>query len=294
MTSGLLCFSPRYLAKLPISTSLGRMIDGEAFLFPAESPSIFGESLMCKIFFTTMVLALAFGGVARADEQAAATAILNEAITAHGGEAALAKFVGMFYKAKGTSGEGDIKVPLSYEWYFQGYDQMRTVSFDENNKIDEIEVVNGKEGWVKDGEQATENMSKELIDSRRELIYVNWVTMFVPLKAEGFRLSPLEETSVAGRKAVGILVSHDKHDAVKLYFDKETHLLVKYQRKYKSVEADKVVDEECVYSDYRDVQELKQPFKFETWWDGVKVSELSIVDMKLYEKPMDEKLFTKP
>jgi hypothetical protein len=161
-----------------------------------KSGSIFGGSLMCKIFFMTMVLAVAFAGEVRADDQTEATAILNEAITAHGGEAALGKFVGMFYKAKGMAYEGDNKVPLSYEWSFQGNEAMRTVTFDENNKISEVEVVNGNEGWVKDGDQATENLSKEQLKSRRELIYVNWATMFVPLKSEGIRLALQNEKRV--------------------------------------------------------------------------------------------------
>ena len=57
--------------------------------------------------------------------------------------------------------------------------------------------------------------------------------MFVLLLAKGFRLSLAGEADVAGRKAVGILVSHDKHSPVTLYFDKETHLLAKYGRKFK-------------------------------------------------------------
>ena len=47
-------------------------------------------------------------------------------------------------------------------------------------------------------------------------------------------------------------------------------------------------------SDYRNVQETKQAFKVEVFWDGVKVSDLLISEMKLHEKPLDEKLFSKP
>ncbi len=254
------------------------------------------QSKFIGVLILSVIVLITFElcGFATADDQADATAILNEAIAAHGGEATLGKFVGMSSKAKGTGYEGDKKVALSYEWSLQGTDKMRTVSFDENNKIDEVEVVNGEKGWVKDDDQATEELSKEQIESRGETIYVSWATMFVPLKAEGIRLSCLAETSVDGRKAVGILVSHEKHNTLKLYFDKETHLLVKYQRKFKNVEVGKEFDEESVFSDYRNVQETKQPFKVVTSWDGVKISDLLISDMKLYEKPMDEKLFTKP
>ena len=42
---------------------------------------------MCKMLFEAMVLAVALSAVAKADEQADAKAILNQAIEAHGGEA---------------------------------------------------------------------------------------------------------------------------------------------------------------------------------------------------------------
>jgi hypothetical protein len=47
-------------------------------------------------------------------------------------------------------------------------------------------------------------------------------------------------------------------------------------------------------SDYRTVQDMQQPYKVQTRWDGVKVSDLEVQEIKLYEKPLDEKLFAKP
>jgi hypothetical protein len=79
-----------------------------------------------------------------------------------------------------------------------------------------------------------------------------------------------------------------------LYFDKETHLLVKHQRNFKNVEAGKDFVEDSLFSDYRTVQVTKQPFTAETSWDGQKISNLSITKMKLYEGPLDETLFSKP
>jgi len=137
------------------------------------------------------------------------------------------------------------------------------------------------------------------VNSRQELIYLSWATMLVPLKGTGFRLSPLGETSVGGRKAVGVLVTHEKHSPLKMYFDAETHLPVNYQRKFKNVEYENVaigneVSEECVFSDYRNVQETRQYFRVVTFWDGMKVIDLTISEQKFYEKPLDDKLFTKP
>jgi len=249
---------------------------------------------MYKLLFGAAFLAIATGRVVTADDQADARAIVDEAIKASGGEAALGKFVAAYFKVKGTGFDADQKIPVSFEWFMQGKDKLRTLLYDDQNKLTEIEVVNGKEGWVKDDNQTTERLSDEQVAARQELVYVTWATTFVPLKDQEFRLSLLEDTSVAGRKAVGILVTHDKHAPLKVYFDAETHLMVKYQHKIKNAEVGKEFDEECVYSDYRPVQEMKQPFRVVTFWDGVKMTDLTVAEQKYYEKPLDEKLFVKP
>jgi hypothetical protein len=249
---------------------------------------------MRKMYFEAAMLGLALTAVAIADDPVDPNVVLDSAIEAHGGESALNKFVGMYFEAKGTEYEGDNKSPVRYKWYIVGNDKMRTEVFKDGDKLTEVEVVNGKDGWVKDADGPTEDLVNEQLDSRREVIYASWVTTLTPLKAKGFHLSFLGDTPVAGSKAVGILVSHDGHDAIKLYFDKDTHLLVKYQRKFKNVEAGKDIIEESVYSDYRKVQQTMQPFKVETSWDGVRLQDLTAVEMKMYDNPPDDKLFSKP
>ena len=249
---------------------------------------------MCMTFFGTVVLAISLVGVASADEQADAKAILDAGIKAQGGEALMSKFTAVHSKTKGNWHDGDKKTPVSYECFYDGSDKSRLLTFDEDNKLTSIEVANGKEGWEKDGDQETETLSGEKLESLRENNYVNWVMMLFPLGAKEFHLSILDEIEVGGRKAVGILVKHEKHDPVRLYFDKETHLFVKLQRKYKNVDDGKVYDVECIVSDYRSVQDTKQPFKMEILWDKETVFDVVMTELKLYEKPLDEKLFVKP
>ena len=115
-----------------------------------------------------ITLSLPLINAARADDAADARAILDEAIKAHGGEAALGKFVAMYYKVKGTEFDGDMKTPLSFEWFFQGDDKETTISYDENDKVTDVEVVNGKEGWTKDASRVTEPMAKEQVEFLQE------------------------------------------------------------------------------------------------------------------------------
>ena len=249
---------------------------------------------MRSAFCVMAVLAAALSVVAIADDQSAARAVIDASIEAQGGEAVCKQIVATYYDGKGFGYQGDAKTPIHNQWYFQKDEEMRWLSLNQDGKIEELEVVHGKDGWVKDGDQATEEMSKDQLKSHQDLLYANWEMMLVPLKSQEFRLSLLDEINVNGRKAVGVLVSHDGHDPLKLYFDKENHLLVKYERKYKNVDEGKVIVEETTLWDYRDVQKTKQPFKFEVFWDGAKVEDLSASAIKLYEQPLDEKLFSKP
>ncbi|HEV2969138.1 MAG TPA: hypothetical protein VGY55_04050 [Pirellulales bacterium] len=249
---------------------------------------------MRKLFFGAFVLAVSLARVARADDQADAKAILDDGIKAHGGESELLKLTRLHCKSKGTWYDGDKQTPCSYETYFDGSDKGRIMSFDEDNKLRRIEVFNGKDVWEKDDDQETETLSGERLKDRQELMYDNWATQLFPLKAEDFHLSILDETEVDGRKAVGILVKHERHEPLKLYFDKETHLLVKVQGKFKNLDDGKEHDEEAVYSDYRDVQETKQPFRCKTFSDKKADTDLHLTEMTPYDKPLDEKLFLKP
>jgi hypothetical protein len=148
--------------------------------------------------------------------------------------------------------------------------------------------------WEKDEDQKTEKLSGERLKDRLEFIYVCWATQLFPLKAQEFHLSLVDEIEVGGRKAVGILVKHEQHDPLKLYFDKESHLLVKVQGKYKNPDDGKEYDQECVYSDYRNVQDTKQPFRCKSFLDKKEDTDLLVTEMQPYDKLLDEKLFSKP
>jgi hypothetical protein len=249
---------------------------------------------MCKIILSAGAMGFLLCGLAKADDQANAIVILDEGIKAQGGEATLSKFTANHTKFKGAWYGGGTKSPLHCESFADGSDKGRTVTLSEDNKMSQVEVINGTDGWTKDGDQDTKKLSGKQLDSRREFQYVIWATTLVPLKAREFHLSVLDETDVGGRRAVPILVKHPKHDPLKLYFDKQTRLFVKYQRRFKNPTDGKEYDEECVVSDYRTVQETRQAFKFEIFWDKAKVADFVATDIRLYDTPLDEKLFEKP
>jgi hypothetical protein len=259
---------------------------------------------MRELFLALLAPVVLIGSFARADdkpaadkakaEQAKARAILEASIKAHGGEAALGKFVAAYGKMAANDFVDDKKIPHTMELYIEGCDKMRLVTCDGNDKKPKsIEVVNAQECWYKEGNKPPEDMSVQL-QAERESVYMNWVTMLVPLLKPDFRLTPLKEITVAGRKAEGILIAHPEHRPLKFYFDKETHLLVKCMRFLKKSESEHEGTEETIWSDFQEVQGTKQAMKASILWDGVEVSDATTTELKFYEKPLDEKLFARP
>src|SRR5580700_5089867 len=102
---------------------------------------------MIKILTASALLFAICQNVAWADDQTAVNDLLDKAIKAQGGEAALAKIVGFEVSLKGTNFDGDNKVPSSTEITCQGYDKIMSLETNTETKAQTIEVVNGDEGW---------------------------------------------------------------------------------------------------------------------------------------------------
>jgi hypothetical protein len=98
------------------------------------------------------------------------------------------------------------------------------------------------------------------------------------------------------RRGVGILAQHEKYRPWKLYFDQKTSLLVKCRHQIKDFPTGLDHDEELVHSDFHSVRGTKQPFRIEVSWKGEKGAPtwFQLSEMKLFDKPLDEKVFSKP
>ncbi len=247
---------------------------------------------MSRFLLASLILTSICRASVAADEQADARAILEKAIKALGDEAAMRKVVAVHATLEAESYGLDIGFLSRVEVYQQGLDKSRLVMSTSlgNTVLSTVTaVVNGKEAWIKeDGTKTktmieaekdgwirrnrieTEIMSGAVAASFPDGTSVHWIRSLTPLRRAEYRLSSVGETVVAGRKVVGILVRYEKHDPVNLYFDKETNLLVKYERRFKDNGAAKEVHEEMVLSDYRIVQGFQQPFKMEIYRDGRK------------------------
>lgn len=241
---------------------------------------------------TSAVLLLGLALPARADDQADLQKLLDQAIKAHGGadkldkhQAAVMKLQGKFY----GMGEG---IPFEGEWKVQGLNQFRNEITVEvmGMKIPIVIVLDGDKGWVQ-AMGNTQDMDKDKIAESKEDLYAGWVTRLVPLKGKGFTLSALGEAKVGDRPAVGIKVVHAGRPDINLFFDKETHLLLKSERRAR--EEGKEFTQETLYQDYKPVEGVQQPHKAIIQRDGKKHVEAEVTEYKAVEK-LEDSTFAKP
>jgi outer membrane lipoprotein-sorting protein len=231
---------------------------------------------------------LSLTGFAAADDQADARAIIDKAITASGGKDLLAKFKAQTWKEKGTyygmgqglpyTGKYDLQWPGQFRMEIEGVFSM---------------VVNGDQGWMKDA-NGTNEMTKEQLASEKQNMYGGWVASLVPLQDKGFTLTPLKETKVEDRPAVGVKVARKGHGDVQLFFDKATGLLAKSEYTVRAQEQrGKEVKQEVLVSNYKEVSGIRVPTKVVVNRDGKLYVEAQLEDIKPMEK-LDDKVFSKP
>ena len=207
----------------------------------------------------------------------------HRAVTAHGRGGCSAA------TGAGTVTLFDKDIPITSEQTVSLPDRSR-LSIDIDKKAHVVAVLNGDKGWQSEGGPAVEMAGlrvKELIEEA----YVMWLATVAPLKKPGFDLKPLPETKVNGKAAVGVLVSSKGHADAKLYFDKDTHLLVKIDRE--ALQNGEKVQKEYLYGDYKDVDGVKLPTKLTENVNGKKFTEITGATYKLL-KSVDDATFGKP
>jgi hypothetical protein len=248
---------------------------------------------MHSVPFAVWAVALGLLPAARADDGAAALALVDKAVRSHGGEANLARCPAVTAKMKGTFYGLGLKAPFTGEFAAQGADRQRVVFEAEacGQAIRFVHVLCGDKCWNKLGDELEELDADGVADAREEA-HAEWVATLVPLKAKAYTLTSLGEVRIDQRPAAGVRVSSKGHRDVSLYFDKETGLLVKTESRVKD-EGGGEVTEETFLGGYQDVQRTKQATTLTVKRDGASYLEAELSEIKLAEK-LDDTVFAKP
>lgn len=245
----------------------------------------------CLLLPALLVLILAAPGRAEDDLKP----ILEKAVKAHGGREKLEKLrkVAVQSRIKGkieqlggiditgeTSGE-EGKFKQIIRGSVAGTAFTQTVTYDgKNMRI----YVNDKEIKLDD---------KKLNEEAQEQIYVEKLVGMAFFQEKGYELSPLGESKVEGRPALGVQVASKGHRDVNLWFDKEKGLLIKTESRGLDFQSQQEVTREKILSDYKDKGGFLVPTQVVVKQDGKVLMTLELEDVKLVDS-FDKDFFTKP
>jgi outer membrane lipoprotein-sorting protein len=243
-----------------------------------------------RAWAAALAAALLPAGGARADV-AGARAVVEKAIRAKGGAAATDKYRCQRTKADGKFYGAGEAVSFSGKGWAEFPDRSRMEIDAPGFQL--VQVVAGDKGWVSTG-GVTHEMTKEQLAEANEDRYANGLTRLTPLLQEGYKLSSLGEVKVDGKPAVGVKVEHKGHREVRLFFDKDSGLLLKIERKATDFLARETsYTAETTFGDYRKTDGIQVAYKFAIRRDGKLYAEYENTEVKFSEK-LDDKLFTRP
>jgi outer membrane lipoprotein-sorting protein len=262
---------------------------------------------MLMIVVLPALTSLLFAAPAK-DEQAEAEAILDNAIKAAGGQEKLAKLTSFVLKMNRKStprGEGPTLVTtaeISYE--FPDRKRMESTRDLGGTKTTTVQILNGDKVWL-----TSRGATRELTVDQAARVKADPFTDFpvrqLPLyKGKGYKLTMLGESKVEEKRVVGVKVSSEGKPDARLFFDKDTGLLVKREYELNRAvlagggvpaggEEPKPVTVEIIYEDYEEAAGVRYPTKTTRFQGGQKIGEDEVTEFKVVEK-FDEKTFAKP
>ena len=240
---------------------------------------------------------LLFVGAApvRADDQADAVKLVDAAIKAAGGADKLKKLEVLSFKGKGKVSNGSKEFEVSVEISAKGQERLHFL-LDlavEDQKVSRLIVIKGDKGWLKRDGKVEDAPAPVLKAFKREVRAFRLLQLLTPLKDKGIKLSHLGEVKINDRPALGLKVVQEKQPDLDIYFDKETHLLVRCELRIKESKDVEETTTTWFFSDAKAVDGVKHPMKVVLEVENKKVMELEITELKPAAK-LDDNAFDKP
>jgi hypothetical protein len=254
--------------------------------------------MMRPAFFGVLsALVVATAGLvpARAEGDKDVKSIVAKAIEARGGAANLERYKASMSDFKATLVLSGKPVKMTGATKEQVPDKLRIEADVDNDgmKMKIVQVIAGDKGWQVTNDMLQE-MGKDEMAQVREEFHAGQISDLRGLNAPGIKMSPLGDSNVEGKDAVGVKVSEAGYRDVSLFFDKATAQLLKSETQGKDPSTGpgefKV---ETFYSDYKNVSGVNTPHKVKILRDGKPFMDTEMSSVKLLEK-FDDKEFAKP
>lgn len=229
----------------------------------------------------------------RADDKDA-TAVLDKAIKALGGEEKLAKAGTATWTTKGTINIMDAENNIAMRITVQGIDHFRQDFEGEfgGMAIKGVSVIAGDKGWQSFADMKME-MDKNALANMKRTLYLSVVpTTILPLKGKGFKVALDGEEKVGDKPATKIKATGPDGKDFTLCFDKESGLPVKLVADVIGFMGDEYT-QTTTYSDYKEMAGIKKATKVSSLRDGKKFIDQEVTEFKIVEK-LDAKTFAEP
>jgi hypothetical protein len=139
-------------------------------------------------------------------------------------------------------------------------------------------------------------MSEGELRTNNDEQYARWISSLLPLKDAEFTLSLEVELKIDGRDVVAIRIAHKDHPASKLYFDKQSGLLVKCENIIRRGRPDGsmfVANREDCFANYREVDGIQVPMKVVRKNNNKVMTVVDVTEMKLLGA-LDDSVFAQP
>ena len=252
-----------------------------------------------RTFAYVIGAALLLAPVRPAAAQETPRTAIERAIKAHGGAERLSQVRADKVRVKGTLIAAGKPAPFTAETTVQLPAQYKSVIevIVEGRKRVLSHQVNGDKVVVTiDGKP--EKVDPAALAEVRETMLLDQAVRLVPLLADrNFNLAPLGEDKVNGRTVVGVKVTSRGRKELRMYFDKETGLLIKTEHPLdapgQAGAPRKELRQEELYSEFKDIEGFRRPTKMVVLRDGRKLMEAELVDVK-YFAHIDDAEFEKP
>jgi hypothetical protein len=234
------------------------------------------------------VLLAGWSGAAFAQEQPTPRAILEKAIAAHGGMERLSLVRADWIRMRGTLWIGGREMTFSGETTVQLPGQFKAVldvrAPDGVYKL--VQGLDNDKAWMTHNGKP-HAMAPTAQTELRETLHLNRAIRLVPLFNDpGYEVAYVGESKVNDRPALGLKVTAKGRKELRMYFDRETGLLVKTEHTLDDGMG-KEVRQEHYYSEFRDLGGFRRPVKVVAFRDGKKMMEGEVLEAKYFERLPD-------
>jgi hypothetical protein len=184
-------------------------------------------------------------------------------------------------------------IDCTAQWWIQPPRQLKAVYHMNlgGKNATRIEVITKDAGWLSMNGKVRSLTADQLAEIYEGMEAEKAVNLLA-LKGPGYQITPLDESLVANRPAVGIKVARAGHRDVLLYFDRDRGYLVKMQMRTKGMGGGEV-EQETLYADYHDYDGIRNANKVTTTRDGQLFLEAQTTEFKAVEN-MPDSVFARP